>query len=323
MTSDAVHVCLRAVLFSAAAALAAAGYANANASAAGAPRLLVRVASAGSDAGRLDLIGAAGGKLLASLPLHCDRVHNGAAVIACLRTVPGQGLKLDLADRQAKVLGTLNFPNVLIASRVRVSPDGATVALTGFSAGHTYIGTDFSTRTYLIDAVNRRVMSDVSMFKVIEANGLTLAAKRINVWGVTFDPHHSGRFLATVGAGGGVFLAAGDSKSKTLTLMRADMECPSFSPDGKKVAFKRRNGANGWWPAVYEIASGRESVMKDKRSIDDQIEWLDDATIMYEIAPAASTDVHGALTEVMVRKADGSGSASVLRVNAGSPSPFK
>lgn len=322
MTPDAFRWSLRAVLLSVAAAVCV----SASAARPAAPdsRVLIRVAATGNDAGRLDLIAATGGRLLASLPLHCDRVHNAGTVIACLRTVPGQGLKLDLADRQAKVLGTLNFPNVLIASRVRVSPDGATVALTGFSAGHTYIGTDFSTRTYLIDAVSRRVQSDVSMFKVIEANGLTLAARRINVWGVTFDPKVSGRFLATVGAGGGVFLAAGDAKARTLTLLRADMECPSLSPDGKKVAFKRRNGANGWWPAVYELASGREWIMKDTRSIDDQIEWLDETTIAYEIAAVGSADGHaGTNTEVVTRKADGSGPAFLLRKNAGSPSPFK
>lgn len=312
-----------AVALAASASLAAplaAPLAAAPASAAG-PRLLVRVSGAGDDAGRLDLVGAASGQLLSSLPLRCDRVHNGAAVIACLRIVPGQGMKLDLADRQARVTGTLSFPNVLMASRVRVSPDGAVVALTGFSAGHTYIGTDFSTRTYLVDAVKRRVLADVSMFKVIEADGLSLAARRINVWGITFDPKLAGRFLATVGAGGGVFLAAGDIKARTLTLMRADMECPSLSPDGRKVAFKRRNGAGGWWPAVYELATGREWVMKDSRSIDDQIEWIDEATIAYELAQAGSGDLAG--TDVIVRKADGSGTAAALRKNAGSPSLFR
>lgn len=282
-------------------------------------RLLVRAAGTGGEAGRLDVISLPDGGLSASLPLRCERAHYGAGVLACLRVVPGQGLKLDLADRQGKVAQTLNFPNVLLASRVRVSADGALVALTGFSGGHSYTGTDFSTRTYLVDAIRRRLLADVSTFKVVEAHGLALAARRINVWGVSFDPAVSNRFVATVGAAGEVFLAEGDLQAHTLTLLRKDMECPSFSPDGKRIAFKRRDGAGGWLPAVYETASGRETVMPEARSVDDQIEWLDNATIIYELArrQGGEDDV-----DLVRRRADGVGPSAVLRAGAGSPARY-
>lgn len=288
-----------------------------------AKHLLVRVASAGVDAGRVDIVSAKNGKTKESLNLRCDRVHHGAGSVACLRTVAGQGLKLDLADRQSKVLSTLNFPNVLLASRVRVSRNGAMAAFTGFSAGHSYTGTDFSTRTYLIDVGRKRLLADVSTFKVIESASLKLTAKRINVWGVSFDPNASNRFVATVGADGQVFLVQGDIQAKTLTLLRAEMECPSFSPDGTRVAFKRRNPAGGWLPAIYEFGSGREWVMKEVRSIDDQIEWLDNETIVYELVRAPTSDSTAVNdTDVMVRKANGSGVSTMLRQNAGSPSVF-
>lgn len=285
-------------------------------------RLLVRVSGAGEQAGRIDVIGAAGGQLLGALPMRCDRVHHAAGTIACLRSVPGQGVRLDLADRAGVLRGSLNFPNVLLASRVRVSPDGASVAFTGFSAGHTYVGADFATRTYVVDAGRQRLLADVSTFRVVEANGLSLPARRINVWGVSFDPRAPRRFVATVGAAGAVFLAAGDLQARTLTLLRADIECPSLSPDGARIAFKRRNPAGGWLPAVYEPSSGREWVMKEARSVDDQIEWIDNATIAYELAKGGQADAAGAETDVVVRRADGAASPVVLRKNAGSPSLF-
>lgn len=279
--------------------------------------VMVRHASKGVDAGRVDLLNATNGSLLSSLPLRCDRAHVGANVLACLHSVAGQGLKFDLADRQGKVGFTLSFPNVLSASRVRVARDGAMAAFTGFTAGHSYVGTDFSTRTYLVDVNKKRILADVSTFKVIETAQLKLAGKRINVWGVSFDPLRSNRFVATVGAAGQVFLAEGDIGQKTLSLLRAEMECPSISPDGKRIAFKRRNGAGGWLPAVYEIATGRELVIKEVRSVDDQIEWLDNATLLYELehSPGAGSNDG----DVMKRNADGSGSSILLRRDAGSP----
>jgi hypothetical protein len=285
---------------------------------AGAPRLLVRYAGPGAEAGRVEIVNARTGASAGALELHCDRVHANQQLVACLRTVAGQGVKLDLADRQGKVQATLNFPNVVLASRLRVSRDGALVGLTGFNGGHSYTGTDFSTRTYIVDAPGRRLLADVSTFRVIDSATLKLPARRFNVWGVSFHPQGGGRFVATVGAAGEVFLAAGDLKAKTLTLLRPEMECPSLSPDGTRVAFKRRDGAGGWRPAVYEFASGREWTMQEARSIDDQIEWLDNDTITYELAVSAtSTD-----TDVVLRKADGSGASRVLRARAGSPAAF-
>lgn len=288
-----------------------------------AARLLVRFAGDGADAGRLDVVDAARGKLVESLAMRCDRAHYGAGVLACLRSVPGQGLKFDLADRHGKPALTLSFPNVLLASRVRVARDGALAAFTGFSAGHTYSGTDFSVRTYLVDVVRKRLLADVSTFKVVESASMKLPAKRINVWGVTFDPRAPNRFMATVGAAGQVFLASGDIAAKTLTLLRTEMECPSFSPDGTRLAFKRRDGAGGWVPAVLDLASGREVVMKEIRSIDDQIEWLNNNTLIYELArTAGGMASQGGVTDLMMRNADGRSASSVLLANAGSPTRF-
>lgn len=275
----------------------------------------------GAEAGRTDVLKLPGGQAQGQLALRCERLHYSAGVLACLRAVPGQGLKLDLADRAGQVAQTLSFPNVLLASRVRVAPDGGLVAFTGFSGGHTYTGTDFSTRTYVIDAPRKRLLADLSTFRVVESAALQMPARRFNVWGVSFDPNAPGRFVATVGAGGEVFLAQGDLAAKTLVLLRKDMECPSFSPDGKRIAFKRRKPGGGWLPAIYEPASGREWVLPETRSIDDQILWLDDATIAYELVRPGQPE--GGETDVVARPAVGNGPSTVLRAGGGSPSRYE
>jgi len=302
--------------------LFAAPFISAAESGKGFAQLLVLTAGSTSDRGKVEVVTTAAAKRASMGDMRCDRAYARGGTLACLHAVPGRGLMLKLADKRGAVQHSMNFMNVLLASRVRVSNDGALVAFTGFSSGHSYSGTDYSTRTYLIDAAHRRLLGDVSAFKIIEAANLKLPGKRTNVWGVSFDPNSPNRFVATVGSGDQVFLAQGDIQARTLTLMRADMECPSFSPDGKRVAFKRRRPEGGWSPAVYDLASGREWVMKESRSIDDQIEWVDNETIAYELPRSAQSDAAEGDTDVVVRAANGSGPSTVLFLRAGSPSVF-
>ena len=80
--------------------------------------------------------------------------------------------------------------------------------------------------------------------------------------------------------------------------MRTDAECPSLSPDGTKVAYKKRlgNPTPGIWRlAVLDLATGKETLTADPRSVDDQVEWLDDTSLLYGLprtgADATTSDV--------------------------------
>ena len=94
-----------------------------------------------------------------------------------------------------------------------------------------------------------------------------------------------------------------------MRVLRDGVECPSLSPDGKRIAFKSRiEGTNRWHIHVLDVATLADHPVAEKRSIDDQVEWLDDDTLVYSDEK-----------NVYTVPADGSGEAEILVKNASSP----
>jgi Tol biopolymer transport system component len=83
------------------------------------------------------------------------------------------------------------------------------------------------------------------------------------------------------------YLAEGSVESRRIKVLKEGAECPSFSPDGKRIAFKKRTSATGWSPAVMELSTKTERVIDVGDSVDDQIEWLDSNTLVYEVVVTA------------------------------------
>jgi Tol biopolymer transport system component len=91
-------------------------------------------------------------------------------------------------------------------------------------------------------------------------------------------------FYATAATGGRTYLVRGDLSRRTLIAIRQNAECPSLSPDGSRVAYKVDVGGDRpWWSlAVLDLATGRQTLLSgEKRNVDDQVEWLDDDTLLY------------------------------------------
>ncbi|WP_051606877.1 hypothetical protein [Microbacterium sp. CH12i] len=128
-------------------------------------------------------------------------------------------------------------------------------------------------------------------------------------------------FYATVGMTtiGRTYLVKGDIATKTMTSVLESVECPSLSPDGTRIAFKRVTSGTGptvhWTPAVYDIASGTVTVLDaEARNIDDQIVWLDGETLLYGVPNDTPGD-----SDVWALDADGTVEARVLIEHAWSP----
>jgi hypothetical protein len=278
----------------------------------GGPRLVFRNTQTGGAYGRIAVVPLAkpdGPRTV--VPVSCDRLDARAGLTLCLHAVRGlvTTYQLQLLSPQWTVVHSA--PLAGLPSRARLSPDGSLFATTTFVYGDSYTNPgQFSTRTVIARA-NGSHVADLESYRLI-VNGRTLTASDRNLWGVTFVDHDA--FYATAASGGKTWLVKGSIAAGTLTALREDAECPSLSPDGTRVAFKKRGDLprGQWRLAVYDLATGRETVLAETRSVDDQVVWLDDDTIGYGLPRANGSDVWAV-------PADGTGTAHVLVPDAWSP----
>lgn len=212
----------------------------------------------------------------------CDRVYAARNLISCLETRNGMPTTFEAATYDASLQQQGAWPLDGIPNRTRISPDGSLVATTVFVSGHSYSSSAFSTQT-IISPADGSVHTNLEDYALID-NGARIKASDRNIWGVTFSPGKPNDFYATASSQGNVWLVHGDIDSRTLTIIASGVECPSISPDGQRIAFKKSTSgtlAGARQPAVLDLASGNVTVLGEQRDLDDQIEWLDNGTILY------------------------------------------
>jgi Tol biopolymer transport system component len=182
------------------------------------------------------------------------------------------------------------IPLAGVPSRCRMSPDGKTAADTIFLTGHSYSSMDFTTQTRLLDTATGAVIADLEDFAVTR-DGAPFHAKDFNFWGVTFTPDSRG-FYCTLSSDRKHYLVRGDMKTRTASVVHENVECPSVSPDGTRVAYKKRFAAGHrlqWQLHVLDLASSTETPLSERRSVDDQLEWLDNENVLYAVPSAESS----------------------------------
>jgi hypothetical protein len=202
-----------------------------------------------------------------------------------------------------------------VVSRARVSPDGRYGTATVFVTGHTYAPGTFSTQTTLYDMATGKLVGELEQFEVTR-DGTRIESPDFNFWGVTFA-RQPGVFYATLGTAGHAYLVRGDIEAQTMKVLRDGVECPSLSPDGTRIAFKQRVGSDPgsphWRPAVLDVATLQDHPLAEARNVDDQIEWLDDTTVLY------SVDTGLGAPGTWSVPADGTGEPTEFLVDADSP----
>ncbi|HEV7863377.1 MAG TPA: hypothetical protein VGR20_11770 [Acidimicrobiia bacterium] len=205
-----------------------------------------------------------------------------------------------------------------VPSRARVSTDGKYGTSTVFVTGDSYAPGAFSTRTTIWDMAAGAEVVNLEDFSVWR-DGKQLQSPDHNFWGVTFDPANSRHFYATLGTKGHTYLVDGDLAVKKVNVLRDGVECPDLSPDGTRIAFKQRTGAGGadlptWQPAVLDVATLHDHPLAEVRNVDDQIEWLDNSTVVYAV------DTGVGAPSIYSSPADGTGTPRLLVADADSPS---
>jgi dipeptidyl aminopeptidase/acylaminoacyl peptidase len=239
-----------------------------------------------------------------STPLACDRVDFAGGTGVCLAADRGvfTTYNAEVFDSAFKPIHTL--PLTGVPSRVRVAPNGALAAVTVFVNGHSYASDGFSTQTTIIDTRRGAFVGELEKFAVLQ-DGKPFKAVDFNFWGVTFAPD-SNAFFATLNSGGIFYLIRGDAASRVANVVGQGVECPSLSPDSKRIAFKKRvidHGRLIWHIAVRALESGAERVLAaEGRSVDDQVEWLDNGRILYGIS---DDELGGGRTSVWMIDLDG------------------
>ncbi|MFC4911146.1 hypothetical protein [Actinomadura gamaensis] len=245
--------------------------------------------------------------------LSCERFYAANGTGLCLRLAKGfttyQLVVLDAALRERRTIPLVGIPN-----RARVSPSGRLVAWTVFVTGDSYNGGRFSTRVGILDTRTQQLVPTLEDW-AITVGGVRRRVPDANFWGVTFA-RDDRRFYATMSTGGRRYLVEGDLFARTIRTIRDNVECPSLSPDGTRIAFKSALGGDpsrGWRLSVLDLATMRETPLAETRSVDDQAAWLDDHSVAYAIARGRGR------SDVWTVAADGTGRPALLLHDAYSP----
>lgn len=248
--------------------------------------------------------------------VECVRFYAGGGTGVCLRAETPWAYQLVVLDTELKQRRAFPVPG--LPNRARVSASGRMIAWTTFVGGDSYAGSGFSTRTGILDTATGTLVMSLEDF-AITRDGRPYRAVDVNFWGVTFTGDDN-RFYATMSSAGRRHLVRGDLAARTVQTLADNVECPSLSPEGGRLAFKRAvdgDPSKGWRLSVLNLATMRVTPTAETTSVDDQAAWLDDGRLAYTLRqPDGRPDI-------WTVPADGSGKPVLLVPGAESPAPLR
>jgi hypothetical protein len=257
---------------------------------------------------------------VALLPLHPDSAPVVSA-LSCSRVHYARGHGLCAAQEGtgnsvAHVVYTFDrtmnrghrIPLDGIPTRLRVAPNGRLGAITTYAEEETAAGERLTTRTRIVDMSSGAHVADLHGFRVENLNVAPEAL--IDITGAAFE-RDGDRFFATLAVESERYLMAGSLNERRLSAVKQGVSIEALSPNGRRLAVKRLLPDRGFWQvAVIDLASWSEvDLAQGPRSVDDQVEWLDDHHVLYH-------DADGESTALWMLPADGRSGPRVLLKHA-------
>ncbi len=216
-----------------------------------------------------------------STELICERVHFAAGHGLCLAAEHGATSSYYATLFGSDFVETARIQLGGAPSFARISPDGRLAAASVQTSPVTEDEPLAPTQTWLIDTSSGQVLADLEDFSVIR-NGLELDDAEMDLWGVTFKPDGDG-FFASLRTGGNLYLVEGSIDERRLTVGLSRVSAPSLSPDGTRIAFAKLISSIGptWRFHVLDLQTMADLELPETKSIDDQMEWLDNDRLLY------------------------------------------
>ena len=154
-------------------------------------------------------------------------------------------------------------------SRARVSPDGR------YGVGHAVRDGPRLRRRRRVLHADRRSSTSQRGEKIADLEDFAVTHRRtswsprstVNFWGVTFA-HDSDRSTPRCATGGKTHLIEGSIREPhARASCTQNVECPSLSPDGTRIAYKKRvdDGSTTWRLHVLDLATMRETPLAEPR----------------------------------------------------------
>ena len=231
----------------------------------------------------------------------------GRARRACRTPTARSSLDAHLHERH-------RFPAAGIPTRARVSPSGHLAAWTVFVSGDSYAGTNFSTRT--ADRRHPHLGSSTTTWRP-SASSRTAGPTTppTSTSGASPSPTTTASTPRWRPAARPTWSGATSPHAPSPPCTR-NVECPSLSPDGTRIAYKKRvNGPAPDAPGActsWTCAPCRRPPLAEPRSVDDQALWPDDRTLVYALPGDYGADL-------WTVPADGTGTARRLHDLRGRP----
>lgn len=243
----------------------------------------------GPDYGRLAIRHADGTRTL--LDRTCLRVHISADHGVCISQNEGivPTFTTTFFEAVNPEVEIKSYPSAL-PSRARISPEGTLSAVTAFVTGSSYadIGGEATTIVTIDEIDSSRLLRGITGFE-IDSDESRFDNLNPQYWGITFVDENE--FYITGYFGEQPEVMHGWVDMLTMEPTGLIGSCPSLSPDGRTLVYKELQDDGSFQLVAVDLETDESWALGETRSVDDQVEWLDDDTILYALHPDGREDL--------------------------------